>query len=365
MENTENRVYITKKNKKKRFAFSRVKRRLFKHVWLVRIGIFLVSFAGLLLLFTIAGRLTGSLGYVDYATHLKNFAFANEANVETFKGRTNIIILGKGGDGHDAPDLTDTIIFASISHDDGSVNMISLPRDIWVYELRTKLNSLYYWGNQKQEDGGLILAKSHVEEIVGQPLHYGIVIDFEGFKEIINVIGGIEVNVKIDFTDEKYPIAGEENNECNGDPDFGCRYETITFKRGLQMMDGEGALKFVRSRNAKGDEGTDLAREERQELVIAAVKDKILSPQVLLSPSKLQALYQISKSAIETDIDSKAWPVLARRFIEARERLKTNVLPEEFLLNPPKSYVYDNLYVFVAEADGWTQVHEWVEEILY
>ena len=363
MENPENRVYFTKRNKKKRFALSRVKWRLFKHVWLVRVGILLAAFAGLFLLFTIVSGLRGSLGYLDYVTHLKNFAFANEDNVETFRGRTNILILGKGGEGHDAPDLTDTIIFASISHDDGSVNMVSLPRDIWVDELRTKLNSLYYWGNQKQAGGGLILTKSHVEEIVGQPLHYGIVIDFDGFRKTINVIGGVEVNVERNFTDEKYPIAGKENDECGGDPDFKCRYETVTFGKGLQTMDGERALKFVRSRNAEGDEGTDLARAERQELVITAVKDKILNPQVLLSLSKLQALYQISKSAIETDIGSKVGPVLVRRLFDARENLKTSVLPEEFLFNPPESYVYDNLYVFVPENGDWNEVHEWIESI--
>ncbi|MFC1710470.1 LCP family protein, partial [Patescibacteria group bacterium] len=238
---------------------------------------------------------------------------------QTFKGRTNVLILGKGGEGHDAPDLTDTIIFASISHEDGSVSMISLPRDIWVDELKTKLNSLYYWGNQKQEGGGLILAKSHVEEVIGQPLHYGIVIDFEGFVDVIDVIGGVEVNVKNGFTDEKYPIMGKEDDECGGDTEFKCRYKTVKFDKGTQTMDGKTALIFVRSRNADGDEGTDLARAERQELIIASVKDKVLSSQILLSPKKLRSLYEISGNAIETDIDANVGPVLARKIFDARD----------------------------------------------
>ncbi|MEJ2441683.1 MAG: LCP family protein, partial [Patescibacteria group bacterium] len=95
--------------------------------------------------------------------------------IQTTEDRTNILILGRSGEGHDSPDLTDTIIFASVGHTDHSVKLISLPRDIWIPELRAKLNSTYYWGNQRQKGGGIILAKSTVESILGQPVHYGLV----------------------------------------------------------------------------------------------------------------------------------------------------------------------------------------------
>jgi LCP family protein required for cell wall assembly len=114
-------------------------------------------------------------------------------------------------------------MFVSIDHISPSFTIISLPRDIWIPALRAKLNSVYYWGNQKEEGGGLPLSKSVVEEIVGQPVEYGIVIDFEGFQEIIDVLGGVEVNVERSFTDERFPIEGKENDECEGDPEYKCR----------------------------------------------------------------------------------------------------------------------------------------------
>ena len=135
MENPENRVYITKNGKKKKIAFSKLRRRLLKHVWLVRIGIISLALVIFILIVLLIGRYTKGFGVLGYPGYVKSFVTASEEGVESFRGRTNVLILGKGGEGHDAPDLTDTIIFVSISHNDGSVDMISLPRDIWVSEL--------------------------------------------------------------------------------------------------------------------------------------------------------------------------------------------------------------------------------------
>src|SRR5690606_10518850 len=98
--------------------------------------------------------------------------------------------------------------------------------------------------------------KTQVEKIAGVPVHYAVVVDFNAFENVIDLIGGIEVNVLTPFVDSKYPIPGKENDLCGGDPEFTCRYETLVFEKGLTFMDGETALKFARSRNAEGDEGT-------------------------------------------------------------------------------------------------------------
>jgi LCP family protein required for cell wall assembly len=272
--------------------------------------------------------------------------------------------LGKGGLGHESPDLTDTIVFASIGHNDHSAVFISLPRDIWISSLRAKLNSAYYWGNQKQEKGGVLLAKSTVEEIVGQPVQYALVIDFSGFEKIIDVIDGIDVDVQNNFTDEKYPIAGRENDNCGGDREYKCRYETISFEKGIQKMDGATALKFVRSRNAQGDEGTDLARAARQEKVIVAIKSKILSVDVLLSPRRLRELIKAVTGSIETDIGPEQAAILARRILQAKDSLNTHILPENLLINPPPLPKYDNLYVFIPKNGDWSKIHDWVEGLI-
>ena len=148
------------------------------------------------------------------------FIFTPENTVNSLNNRTNVLVLGKAGEGHIAPDLTDTIMLASFDHKSPqSITLIALPRDIWIDDLRTKLNSVYYWGKEKQElGGGLILAKSSIEEIVGIPVHYAVVIDFSGFTKVIDAIGGIDVDVQRSFIDKKYPIPGKENDECDNLP---------------------------------------------------------------------------------------------------------------------------------------------------
>ena len=349
---------------KKRVFLKRLKRRLLKHVWLVRIGLVAAILAGIFLILLVLNLLLGRTTLGSQLGLAKDFIFTPQEKIETHNGKTNILVLGKGGEGHDAPDLTDTIIYLSISHSPASVTLISLPRDIWIPQIRAKLNSAYYWGNQRQEGGGIILAKSTVEEIVGQPIHYAVVVDFTAFKNVVDVLGGVEVEVERAFIDEKFPIPGKENDECGGDPEFGCRYEVIRFEKGLQTMDGDTALKFVRSRNAQGDEGTDIAREARQQKVIAAIKKKVLGKDVLLSPKKLLALLEVAKRHVETDITGSAAAVIARRATQAKDKISSFVLPDKFLLNPPKSLRYDNLYVFIPKPGDWNEVHLWVECIL-
>jgi polyisoprenyl-teichoic acid--peptidoglycan teichoic acid transferase len=330
--------------------------------WAVRIG----SFIGILvisyLFFWLVVGIFTRLGVFKYATLASNFIFTPLDRIENFTGRTNILILGKAGGSHAGPDLTDTMIFASVSLTDKKpMSLISIPRDIWIPSLRAKINSAYYWGNQKQEGGGLTLAESTVEQIVGQPINYGMVIDFSAFTKIIDLVGGINVEVKNSFVDEKYPIPGKENDLCNGDKLYKCRYETIRFEKGITMMTGETALKYVRSRNASGDEGTDLARDARQQLVIDALKDKILSRSIITSPKILLAIWSVVKSSVETDMGDGALAILARKIFNQRGNINSQVIPAEMLTNPSESAKYDFQYVFVPKAGDWKTVWTWVK----
>jgi len=297
----------------------------------------------------------------DYIDIVTAFVFSPKDKVKNFDGRTNILILGKGGEGHEAPDLTDTLVLASVDFDKNAVSFLSIPRDIWIESLRIKLNSAYYWGNERQENGGLILAKSSVEEIIGSPVHYAVVIDFVLFKDLIDEVGGIEVDVEDSFVDHRYPIPGRENDECDDDPKFLCRYETIEFRKGLQFMDGDTALKFVRSRNAEGDEGTDIARSKRQQKVILSLKNEILSWNIIFSFNKLSNIKELVGSRTETDMDTIASVIVARKIFDARNNFRTLSIPEEFLEVAPKSPDFDNLYVFIPSAGNWMELQRWIK----
>ncbi len=136
-----------------------------------------------------------------------------------------------------------------------------------------------------------MLAKDSVSVILGQPVHYAMSLDFASFVRIIDALGGLEVEVERSFDDYKYPIPGRENDQCLGEPstktaEFNCRYEHIHFNGGQNLMDGATALKFVRSRNGEGEEGTDFARSARQQKVINSIKQRLLSAEFIVKPWK-------------------------------------------------------------------------------
>ena len=349
---------------KAKIFFSRVKRKILKHTLILRFSILLLGAFLIILVIYFCGLLFLRRTQVPlYLSLVNSFLFAPESKIESIGDRTNILVLCKNGQGNDSPDLTDNIIFVSINHKNPRITMISLPRDIWVSELRAKLNSVYFWGNKKGEKGGLILAKAVVEEILGEPVQYGTVIDFKGFIKIIDLLGGIEVDVERSFIDEKYPILGRENDECEGDPEFRCRYETIVFSQGKQVMDGELALKFVRSRNAQGDEGTDFARTKRQQKVIIAIRNRILSKEIILSPRKLLALVISLHKNSETDIPPDGFAIIVRRILQAKENIKSYILAENFFISSPKSSQRDNLYVLIPRDESWNEIHTWVKGV--
>jgi LCP family protein required for cell wall assembly len=288
-------------------------------------------------------------------------------NLDSFKDRTNILLLGIAGDDNPGADLTDSIILASINLKTSDAVIISLPRDIWVESLQAKLNTAYHYGEEKKAGSGLILAESAASEIINQPIHYGVLLNFSGFEQAIDTIGGIKVNVPRGFIDEKYPIPGQEEAQPES-----ARYEKLEFFSGEQLMNGPTALKYVRSRNAPGEEGTDYARAQRQQRVILAFKDKIFSLKILLNPSKLKTLHQIFKNSVKTDFPSSTYPDLAKLASRIdRSNIRTGIIDQgsqiedipALLYNPPAS-LYGQ-WVLLPINDDWQAIYQYIEEILY
>lgn len=205
--------------------------------------------------------------------------------------RLTVLLLGYGGAGHDGAYLTDSLEVVSADPASGTLTFISIPRDLWVSIPAVagqgahwgKLNEAYAVGvgadaPRAGADGygrhaaGGALASKVVAQVLGLPIDYWVSMDFVGFKQFIDALGGVDVDVAQPFTDDHYP----NNDDANLDPS----YRTIHFDAGVQRMDGATALTFARSRYAPED-GSDFGRARRQQLLLAGVARQLFSVEAL------------------------------------------------------------------------------------
>lgn len=344
---------------------AKFKRKILKF-WVKFRPLFLTIFLALLLL----ESLIFSKPVFDFArqnglgpTFLWSLFFSQKNPLKKQATRTNLLLLGIPGGNHQGSDLTDTMIFLSVNFQNKKGVLLSLPRDIWSPTLKDKINSAYHYGEEKKEGGGLVLAKLVAEEVLGQPVHYAILADFSSFKEAIDVLGGVEIEVERSFNDFYFPIEGKENDPCGGDPEFKCRYERLHFEKGWEHMDGERALKYARSRNAQGEEGGDFARTARQQKLLLAFKDKALSYKVILSPFKLKKLAEIFKKGVKTDMNLSEACFLGKFALKLKkEKIKKLVLEEKLFITP--SLWQYGKWVLVPPKEDFTLIHQYLKKEL-
>ncbi len=303
------------------------------------------------------------------------FQLVFDKNIELKKtdGRINILLLGIGGGYHEGPNLSDTIIVTNVDPEKNKVSLVSIPRDLWIPELKAKINSAYANGEEKKKGGGIVLAKAVVSKILDQRIDYAVRIDFDGFVKAVDMIGGLDIAIDRAFDDYKYPDEDRREDLCSNTPEeatariasespylvFPCRYQHVSFEKGIEHMDGERALIFVRSRYAEGEEGTDFARSKRQEKVINTFKDTLISPQTILNPTRVINLYNVLRDSIDTDIKENEFD----DFIKLAQKMKTAKIQSYvidygdertersgLLMNPPISKEYNNQWVLIPRT---------------
>jgi LCP family protein required for cell wall assembly len=252
------------------------------------------------------GGFLAAKGYIKLNQVLRGggAAAALEANVDPAKlkgegdGRINILMLGRGGAGHDGPDLTDTLVIASVDPIGKQASLISVPRDLWV-ESRygdTKINAVF--ANAKNsalrkkgttkdaaEKTGIKAIEDTLEDVTGINLHYYVLVDFKGFEKAVNTVGGVNINVPEELRD---PSMAWENNR-----------NPVLAKAGPQTMQGKQALMYVRSRH--GSARGDFDRAERQRLFIMALKNKIMTSGTYGNPVKISKLMDDFGDHAQTD----------------------------------------------------------------
>lgn len=257
---------------------------------------------------TISEQADSFIEKIPIIGQLRHLANSSDRELKGEKdGRINILLLGIGGRGHDGGLLTDTIMLVSLDPDTKKVSMVSIPRDMSIpvegSDNWGKVNTINAYAEMKEPGSGGMAISQALADILEVPIDYYVRVDFQGFKNIIDKIGGIDVNVEKSFDDYSYPAAGQEDN-----PDYNARFEHLHFDKGWQKMNGDLALKYARSRHGTNGEASDFARAKRQQLVLQAAKDKLLKANTLLNPVTLTGIITELNDHISTNL--KVWEII-------------------------------------------------------
>ncbi len=301
------------------------------------------ALATFLVTFALAGLLA-TKGYLKLNQIFKGggAAAAMDANVDPSKlrgegdGRVNILLLGRGGAGHDGPDLTDTILVASIDPVNKKTALVSVPRDLWVESKNgnSKLNAVFanaksaalYRGssNEAAEKAGLQAIEKSIEKVLGIDTHYYSLIDFKGFEKAVNTVGGVTINAPEELRDGT--MAWENN------------WNPVLAKKGKQDMKGKQALMYVRSRH--GSARGDFDRSERQRIFIMSLKNEILSSNTFSNPVKISRLMDDFGDHAKTDFSMGD----LTRLRAITKDIHDNNVKSIGLADPPHDYVTTGTY---------------------
>jgi LCP family protein required for cell wall assembly len=265
--------------------------------------------------------------------------------------RVNILLVGIDSSPLRTQSLTDTMIVVSFDPDDGRSAMISIPRDLYGTPLpdgrvyNAKLNSLMTYAAERPAEfpnGGVGTLKTAVGELLGMKIHYFASINLLGFKQAVDAIGGVDVVVERAISDPTY------RNE------FGTR-TGFFLEPGRHHLDGTTALAYVRSRKGEGD--NDFTRADRQQQLLAAVREKLTAGNLVVS---LPGLLDAVKNTISTDIPETKLSALAAALQDA-DMTKL----ERIVLQPPAYMTADPFsaagYILIPNIDA---IRDVVDDIL-
>ncbi len=218
-------------------------------------------------------------------------------------GLTNVLLLGEGNNDHDGVDLTDTLIVASLDplHTKSAV-LLSIPRDTYILSTgkmgKDRINSLYrnykislVRKGMKEPEASLESLKELSKEIgtlIGLEIHGAVKVNFSGFEQAIDALGGIDIAVPYDLVDPQYP-----------GPNY--TYETFEIVKGQQHLDGATALKYTRSRHST----SDFSRSERQQQIIASAAKKMKEGGIVKNANKLTELLNIISKNVESTFGTR------------------------------------------------------------
>ncbi|HRY59827.1 MAG TPA: LCP family protein [Patescibacteria group bacterium] len=273
--------------------------------------------------------------------------------------RINVLLMGIGGDNHPGGNLTDTMQVISIDPKNKEAAMLSVPRDLYVKVKNyggTKINAVLSLNNSDYASTGsakninkemdFSLVKSTVGDFLGVPIHYCVLVNFDAFKKIIDIVGGVDVNVKEDLYDPLYPdkyVAG---------------YEAFYLKKGEHHLDGEMALKYARSRETT----SDFDRARRQQEIIIALKEKVKQRENLVSPTKISQILSVLADNIKTDLQLSE----INGLVQIGKQISSSKIQNKVLDDSADGVLYadkyEEMYVLVPKDSTLKEVHSFIRQ---
>jgi len=337
--------------------------------------------------------LTGYFASMFSKIFIKKVSIQEESPPITIDDKAlDVLLIGYGGAGHDGGTLSDTLIVVHAGFENKKITFISVPRDLWVpipYDWDNlqnyKINMAHAIGvddlryaNKKpefrKEAGGGNMAKHVVGLVTGLTIENFVSVNFEGLVKVIDLLGGVEVDVPVAFDDYLYPVKGKENETCGFsgeeiaefhasytgfdlEKQFTCRYEHLHFDKGKTVMNGDSALKFVRSRHSS-QHGGDFARSERQYALLTGIKNKAVS---LEAAKKLASILDEISDSVRTDLTLEQITSFRGLLLKEGEYKVSSVyLTEQNVLNAGRSS--DGQFILVPKEgiNKWGKIQEYI-----
>ncbi len=323
----------------------------------------------LVIIFLIAGTIFSSESVIEKSNNILNkisvvgqIRHLVESSDRKIKGeeedRINILLLGID----DEADLSDTIIIASIKPSVPDAALISIPRDLTVplegYG-RPKINAVHAFAERQEEGSGGRETAQTIEDVFGIPIHYYATANFQGFVNIVDRLGGLDIYVEETLEDHRYPIKGREEAE-----DYYSRFQHLYIEKGWQHMDGSLALKYARSRHGTGSQGSDFARARRQQQILSAMKENFESTNLLLKPSLIIDVMRELGDHVSTDME--VWEMI--RLWNITKELDPGDIRREVLEPGPdgllRTYVSTSTgYILLPKESGFQGIKHKIENI--
>lgn len=267
--------------------------------------------------------------------------------------RINFLLLGIGGKEHENGSLlADSIMIVSFKKNTKKIALISIPRDLYVQmpgeNYQEKINAAYVLGEQKYQNG-LDYAKKAISYVTGLYIDYVAVVDFEAFRTVINALGGITIHLDQPFIEDKQWWCDENGLSCR----------PFIVDVGDQLLDGEKALFYIRSRFSS----SDFDRTRRQQQIMLAIKDKIISLGVLANPLIINNLINAVANNVKVDVGLREIPGL----IKLAKKADTEHIIKKVFDTSPEGLLYqtmkDGAYILLPIDGNFNRIRETSQRI--